>query len=96
MKYVRHPEGDRRIARGDDFAGDCWQNTETNELRYVAVGRDPNAGALPLVMCSRCRFVPGATYTGPHGIPLCVDCRDAYADPADSQGFVDYSMEARR
>jgi len=40
--YKREPEHDRRIRRGDDFAGDAWRNTETGELSYVAVGVDPN------------------------------------------------------
>ncbi len=39
--WVRVPEHDRRIARGDDFAGDAWRHLETGELRYVAVGRKP-------------------------------------------------------
>lgn len=33
---------DRRIGRGDDFAGDCWMDLQTKERRYVAVGHNPN------------------------------------------------------
>lgn len=36
--WKRAPEHDRRIRRGDDFAGDAWRNTETGEIRWVAVG----------------------------------------------------------
>lgn len=33
-KYERRPELDKRIGRGDDFAGDAW-------VRYTAVGHSP-------------------------------------------------------
>ena len=41
-RYVRDPAHDPRIRRGDDFAGDAWRNRETDEIRYVAVGPNPN------------------------------------------------------
>lgn len=41
--YTRAPEHDKRIARGDDFAGDAWRNRETATIRWVAVGHNPNA-----------------------------------------------------
>jgi hypothetical protein len=41
--YIRRPEHDRRIDRGDDFAGDAWLDTTTGQLVYVVVGHDPNA-----------------------------------------------------
>jgi hypothetical protein len=37
--WKRAPEHDKRIERGDDFAGDAYRNAETGELRWVAVGR---------------------------------------------------------
>lgn len=42
MKYTRAPEHDRRIKRGDDFAGDAWLNNETGQIEYGAVGYDRN------------------------------------------------------
>jgi hypothetical protein len=44
-KWARAPGLDRRIRRGDDFAGDAWRNAQTGELRYVAVGHRPEEGA---------------------------------------------------
>ena len=41
-RYVREPAHDRRIRRGDDFAGDAWRDSATKEIRYVAVGHNPN------------------------------------------------------
>lgn len=35
--YYRVPALDKRIARGDDFAGDAW-------VRYTAVGHQPDPG----------------------------------------------------
>lgn len=40
--FVRAPEHDRRIRRGDDYAADAWRNTKTGELVQVAVGHKPN------------------------------------------------------
>lgn len=40
--YERKPEHDRRIARGDDFAGNAYLDTTTGEIIWVAVGVDPN------------------------------------------------------
>ena len=39
--WERAPEHDKRIGRGDDYAGDAWRHVETGELRYVAVGHNP-------------------------------------------------------
>jgi hypothetical protein len=36
--WKREPKLDKRIARGDDFAGDAWINQQTGQVRYVAVG----------------------------------------------------------
>ena len=44
-RWSRAPEHERRIGRGDDFAGDAWRHARTGHLRWVAVGRDPNAAA---------------------------------------------------
>jgi hypothetical protein len=41
-RYVREPDHDRRIRRGDDFAGDAWRDRATGDIHYVAVGVDPN------------------------------------------------------
>ncbi|MCG7928961.1 MAG: hypothetical protein ABW104_18040 [Candidatus Thiodiazotropha sp. 6PLUC2] len=40
MKYKREPQHDKRIEHGDEFSGNAWRDTETNEIRYVAVYRD--------------------------------------------------------
>ena len=45
VRFIREPAGDRRIARGDDFAGDAWIDNESGELVYGAVGFDRNTGA---------------------------------------------------
>lgn len=42
MKYTRAPEHDKRIERGDDFAGDAWLNNGTGSIEYGAVGHDRN------------------------------------------------------
>lgn len=41
--FERVPEEDRRIGRGDDFAGDAWRNTKTGEIEWGTVGVDRNA-----------------------------------------------------
>lgn len=41
-RYARSPQHDKRIGNGDDFAGDAWWDRKRNELKYVAVGRNPN------------------------------------------------------
>ena len=38
IRYERRPELDKRIARGDDFAGDAW-------VRWTAVGHSPNGNS---------------------------------------------------
>lgn len=42
VRYVRKPEADRRISRGDDFAGDAWLDMHTGETVYTVVGFDRN------------------------------------------------------
>ena len=44
--WHREPSSDRRIRRGDDFAGDAWRNGQTNELRFTAVGYRPDGEGL--------------------------------------------------
>ena len=39
-RYKRKPEHDKRIRRGDDFAGDAWLDTETGNIVYGVVGYD--------------------------------------------------------
>jgi hypothetical protein len=41
-RYTREPDRDKRLNRGDDFAGDAWRDNETGKIKYVAVNRDPN------------------------------------------------------
>jgi hypothetical protein len=41
-RYIRQQQHDRRIGRGDDFAGDAYEDTATGVIVYVAVGVDPN------------------------------------------------------
>ena len=41
-RYTREPDNDKRIGRGDDFAGDAWRDRESGEIKYVAVGQNPN------------------------------------------------------
>ena len=36
--WLRAPLLDKRIAHGDEFAGDAWRHRITGEIRYVAVG----------------------------------------------------------
>lgn len=38
--WRRHRDADKRIAHGDDFAGDAWIN-DHGEVRYVVVGQSP-------------------------------------------------------
>lgn len=42
-RFIRAPQHDRRIGRGDDFAGDAWLDQRTGEIEYGAVGVDRNA-----------------------------------------------------
>lgn len=36
--WVRHPEKDCRMQKGDNFAGDAWRNVLTNQIKYTTVG----------------------------------------------------------
>lgn len=45
LRFVRVPNCDKRIANGDDFAGDAWLDQETRRIVYGAVGHDLNATA---------------------------------------------------
>jgi len=47
-RYERDATNDRRIGRGDDFAGDAYINLETMKQFWVTVGHDPNT-------CIECR-----------------------------------------
>lgn len=38
MIYERAPEHDRRIRRGDDWAGDAWRHIKTGLYQFTAVG----------------------------------------------------------
>lgn len=44
--FERMPEHDRRVGRGDDFAGDAWRNAETGQVMWSGVGVDLNAAYL--------------------------------------------------
>jgi hypothetical protein len=53
--WKRVPEHDRRFARGDDFAGDAWQNMQSDEIKYVAVGHAPSHPMFDVEEpCERC------------------------------------------
>lgn len=41
MRYVRAPEHDKRIRRGDDWAGDAWIHIDTGKLTWCVVGHTP-------------------------------------------------------
>jgi hypothetical protein len=70
-RYSRMPAADKRIARGDDFAGDAWLDTATGDTVYTVVGFDRNAvptmavengSAVPLgVLASRGKTFSGET-----------------------------------
>lgn len=39
--WQRTPQHDKRIANGDDYAGDAWHNSQTGEIKMVAVNHGP-------------------------------------------------------
>jgi hypothetical protein len=39
--WVRAPELDRRVERGDDYAGDAWRYITTGEVKWTAVNHGP-------------------------------------------------------
>lgn len=39
--WVRDHAHDKRIGRGDDYAGDAWINRVTGEQKWTAVGQKP-------------------------------------------------------
>lgn len=41
LEWMRAPDLDTRVARGDDYAGDAWRNSRSGEIKRVAVGRRP-------------------------------------------------------
>lgn len=43
VRFVRDLANDRRISRGDDFAGDAWVDQVTQQVVYGVVGHDMNA-----------------------------------------------------
>ena len=45
LRFVRAPDCDKRVANGDNFAGDAWLDQETRQIVYGAVGHDRNATA---------------------------------------------------
>ena len=44
LRFVRKPEYDRRMQRGDDFSGDAWIDRFSGEIVYSVVGYDRNSG----------------------------------------------------
>jgi hypothetical protein len=42
MRYIRTPKYDKRIAHGDDYAGDAWIDTVTGTIHWAVVGTDMN------------------------------------------------------
>ena len=45
LRFVRAPDCDKRVANGDDFAGDAWLGQDTRQIVYGAVGHDRNETA---------------------------------------------------
>jgi len=45
-RFERRPDQDRRIRRGDDFAGDAWLDRKTGRIVYSVVGHDRNTTAM--------------------------------------------------
>lgn len=43
VRFVRSPQHDKRVPRGDNFAGDAWIDQETGQIVYGVVGHDRNA-----------------------------------------------------
>ena len=41
MNFLRRSDLDKRIRHGDDFAGDAWEEPESHEIFYCAVGFIP-------------------------------------------------------
>lgn len=66
VRYVRKPEADRRISRGDDFAGDAWLDTQTGETVYTVVGFDRNQQPTMIVRDGRAVSTAGVQEV-PHG-----------------------------
>lgn len=57
MRYKREQKYDKRISRGDDFAGDAWSDTQwENMITYVAVGIDPNKTNRELCHIAHCEY----------------------------------------
>lgn len=40
-RWVRAPEHDKRVAWGDDYAGDAWLYIATGEIRWTVVNAGP-------------------------------------------------------
>jgi hypothetical protein len=40
--WERFPERDKRIHRGDDYAGDAWRNKENGAIAWVVPGHVPS------------------------------------------------------
>jgi hypothetical protein len=47
-RYERRTAHDKRLRRGDDYAGDAWFDTVEKRIKYVAVGTDPNRREMPV------------------------------------------------
>lgn len=39
--WIRREEQDKRLAKGDVFAADAWENVQTGEVKYTVVGGSP-------------------------------------------------------
>lgn len=59
--WVRAPQHDRRISRGDDFAGDAWMDRQTGTIRFVAVGQSPDGKTPALESQAKASEDNGAT-----------------------------------
>lgn len=56
QRFERITRHDSRVAQGRDYDGDAWQDTLTQQLRWVVPGADPNvAPEAILVITPTCR-----------------------------------------
>ncbi len=64
-RFTRAPEHDRRIGRGDDFAGDAWRDNRTQRITYAAVGHGPALPAGPCPGNQAAFYQVNACFTNP-------------------------------
>lgn len=52
LQYIRKPEYDKRIERGDGYSSDAYLDTGSGKLKWVATGYDPNRAKV-IEFCQR-------------------------------------------